>query len=239
MNEMQPPQPPAPLPPKSGMGCFARGCLALIIVLVAIVVVGGGGAWWIYSRVVNGFTADRAANVAIDEPAPVVIQQARSRLQQLQDAVRNRTDSTITFSAADLNALIAHEPSFANLRGKVRVNIPGDEMILDLSAPLDTVPLPKFKGRWFNGRSQFGFNYDGTDFFFSARALEANGRRIEASGNSAFTSSFLQSFSSGFTRSFNESFHKGQRNNLQSHEFWDRIKSMSIKSGQLVVETKS
>ena len=221
------------------MGCFARGCLALIIVFVAVVVVGAGGAWWLYGRVVNGFTAERAANVQIDEPAPNVIQQAQTRLRQLQDAVRNRTDATIAFSAADVNALIAHEPSFASLRGKVRVNIPGDDMILDLSAPLDTVPLPKFKGRWFNGRAQFGFTYDGTDFFFNTRALEANGRRIEAAGNSAFSSSFLQSFSSSFTKTFNESFHKGQQGNLQAHEFWDRVKSMSIRSGELVVEIKS
>src|SRR4051812_31370274 len=93
--------------------CFAQGCLALVILFVLTLVVGGAGGWWIYSKAVNSFSSDRPTNVVIDEPRPQALQQARSKLQQLQNAVRNRTDSTVVFSAADLNALIARDPSFS------------------------------------------------------------------------------------------------------------------------------
>lgn len=225
--------------PKTGMGCFAKGCLALIIVVLFLIVVGGGGGWWIYAKAVNSFTSDHSANVGIDQPSPVAFQQAEAKIEQLRNAVRNKTGATIEFSAADLNALIARDPGFVGMRGKMRVSAAGNDIILDLSAPLDTVPLPKFKDRWFNGRAQFGFAYDLGQFSFMAHSIEANGHRIASSGTSGFSSSFLQSFSSSYTRSFNQSFHKAQEKNQQGLDFWKQIKGMSIENGQLVVVTQA
>src|SRR5262249_52822688 len=152
----------------------AQGCLTSIIVVVFLVVVVGGGGWFIYSKAINSFTSDQPANVAIDEPSPAEFQQAKMKLERLRAAIRNKTEATIDFSAADLNALIAREPGFTNLRGKVRVGLTGNDMMLDLSVPLDTVSFPGLKGRWFNGRAQFGFSYGQGQFSFDARALEAN-----------------------------------------------------------------
>ena len=215
-----------------------RGCLIAVVVFAVLVVAGLGCAWWMYGKAVGEFTADRAASIAMEQPSPAVLQEARTRLQQLQDAVRNEKEAVIEFSAADLNSLIASDASFASLRGKVKVYLPGDDMALDLSAPLDTIPLPRFRGRWFNGKARFRFSYDGTDFFFTAESIEANGHRIDSDGNSAFSTSFLRGFSTSFTRSFNESFHKGQQGTVQAREFWDRIRSMTIRNGKLVVETR-
>ena len=241
MNDQPPPlqaQPVPPAVPKSGAGCFAKGCLALIVALVLIVVIGGAGTWWLYGKAIGSFTADRAAKIALEEPSPAALQQARTQLQQLQDGVRNRKEAIIEFSAADLNSLIASETTFAGLRGRVRVEMAEDDMILDLSAPLDSVRLPRFKGRWFNGRTQFRFNYDGADFIFTVKSIEANGHKIESDGTPGFNSAFLETGSSSFSRSFNDSFHKGQQSTAEAREFWDRIKSMSVRNGNLVVETK-
>lgn len=132
--------------PKRTAGC-GKGCLILIAVLVLIVVVGGLGTWWMYGQMVGMFTADRQANVIVDSPANAAVQQAESKLARLRSAIRNQTETTIDFTVADLNTLIARDPSFAGLRGKTRVDLSGYDMILELSAPTDSVPLPRFKGR--------------------------------------------------------------------------------------------
>ena len=35
-------------PPKRGMGCFAKGCLILIVLAILLVVVGVGGSFWVF-----------------------------------------------------------------------------------------------------------------------------------------------------------------------------------------------
>ena len=227
MNDQQPAQP--------GMGCFAKGCLTLVIVFLFLVVAGVVGGWWIYGKAITSFTSDHPANIQIDQPGSAEFQQAEARLSQLRNAVRNRTETTAEFSAADLNALIARDPAFARVRGKMRVNMAGDEMILDLSFPLDSIALPKLKGRWFNGRAQFQFTYDLGQFSFTAHFLEAKGHRIESTGTTGFSSSFLQSFGASFTKGFNQSFHQAEGKDPQTRRFWKQIKTISIQDGRLVV----
>src|SRR4051812_11486053 len=225
--------------PKKGMGCFAQGCLALAIAFVGFVVVGGVGGWWMYNKTVKAFTSDRPAALQVDEPTDAAVQHAEGMLNQLRSAISNRTETSIAFSANDLNALIARDPAFAGLRGKARVNMSGNDMILDLSAPLDSAALRGLKGRWFNGRAQFGVNYNGGDFSFNARSLEANGHRIQRGGGSSMVTSFLQSFSSSFSQSCNQALHKGQESNPNGRAFWQQIKSMSVQNDQLLVVTRA
>ncbi len=226
-------------PPKQGMGCFARGCLILVIVSLFLLIAGGIGGWWIYGKAISSFTSDHPANIQVDQPTSAAFQQAEAKLAQLRSAVRNKTETTTEFSAADLNALIARDPAFAGVRGKMRVNMVGDEMILDLSVPLDTITLPKLKGRWFDGRAQFQFVYDLGQFSFTAHWLEAKGHRIESNGSPGFSSSFLQSFGLSFTKSFNQSFHQAEEKNEQGRGFWKQIKTLSVQNGQLVVITQA
>jgi len=222
---------------KTTAGC-GKGCLIAVAVVVLLVVVGGLGTWWMYGQMVGMFTANRQANVTVDSPAYVAVQQAESKLAQLRNAVRNQTEATIEFSAADLNTLVARDPAFSGLRGKTRVDLSGYDMILDLSVPTDSVPRPRFKGRWFNGRVRFGCTYDDGQFSFEARALEANGHRI-VSGGPGFATSFLKSFSSSYSRSFNHGFANGRDRNPQGQVFWKQIKSISVQNGMLVVTTRA
>jgi hypothetical protein len=225
--------------PKKGMGCFGKGCLALVILFLLLVIGGGVGGWWIYGKVIRSITSDHPANIQIEQPDEAAFQQAEAKLNQLRNAVRNKTETTTEFSAADLNALIARDPAFAGIRGKTRVNMAGDDLILDLSVPLDSVPLPMLKGRWFNGLAQFQFSYDQDQFSFTAHALEANGHRIEGANGSRFSSAFLQSFGSSFTKGFNQSFHQAEERNPQGQLFWNQIKTISVENGQLAVTTQS
>ena len=228
-----------PLPPRKRTGCVGQGCLIVAIAAILGIGVFGVGGWWIYNNVVSRYTSDRPADVRIEQPTPDTVQRARGKLERLQSAVRNRTEATIEFSAEDLNALLASEAGFADMRGKVRVDFSGNDMILDLSVSLAKVQLPKIRSRWFNGRVQFGVTYDQDGFSFDAKSLEVGGDRMEAGSGRGVASSFLRSFSSSFTRSFNRSFHEGQNRNPGGRAFWKQIRTMSVQNGQLVVVTKA
>ena len=223
--------------PKKSMGCFAKGCLVVLAVLVIFGAIGGVGAFWLYRKTLDTFSSDRPANVALEQPTTVALQQAEGKLHQLRTAVRDRTGTRIEFAAADLNTLIARDPAFVGLRGKARVGMAGDDMIVDVSAPLNSSNLPGLKGRWFNGRIQFRFGYEFGDFWFQAHLLETNGHRM-ASGPSDLSSSFMRGFSSAFGRNFNKGFRNGQVGNPQGEAFWKQIKSMSVQNERLVVETQ-
>lgn len=219
------------------MGCVGQGCLAAAIIAVLGVGVFGIGGWWAYNHVVNRYTADRPADIRIEQPTPAAIQQSRTKLEQLQNAVRNSTETRLEFSAADLNALIATEPGFAGMRGKVRVDMAGDDMVLDLSSPLVGVQLPKIRNRWFNGRVRFRFTYALDQFSFEAKSLEVGGSRMESGSGQGFAASFLRSFGPSYARSFNRSFQDGQNRNPSGRAFWKQIKTMSVQNDQLVVVT--
>jgi hypothetical protein len=187
------------------MGCVGQGCLAAAILGVIGAVVIGAGCW-LFFKAVNRYTADRPADIRIEQPTTDAIQQAETKLKQLQNAVRNQVEKTIEFSAADLNTLIASEPQFAQTRGRVRMDMAANDMILDLSAPLGAAGLPQIRGRWFNGRARFAFKYELGEFLFEAKSLEVGQDRMESGSGRGFMSSFLRGFASSYTKSFNRSF---------------------------------
>src|SRR5438128_571522 len=79
---------------------------------------------------------------------------------------------------AEMNAMIAREPLFAELNNRARIAIADSIMTVEMSVPLDSAPLPKLKGRWFNGIGRFGFNFNFGQFAFEPKSGEANGRSL-------------------------------------------------------------
>src|SRR3982751_758762 len=171
MNE--PSSQPAPMPQvprsSSGCGCFAGGCLWLLAVVLFVLIVLGGSAWYFGSKAIREFTSTQSAEVAVAQPTDEQYATANGKLNDLRTAVRNRQAATISFTAADLNALLARHPDFASRRGKTRIEIADSVATVEMSVPLDTVEVNKVKHRWFNGRASFGFVYSEDGFNFDPR----------------------------------------------------------------------
>ena len=224
------PQPAVYIAPQQGMGCFAKGCLIVVVVGVLALAAIGGGAWYIYGKAVRAFTSEESINVQIDPPDDAQYAAAAQKLDQLNQAVAANQSSTVEFTAADLNALIARHPSFEDLRGKGRVSIEDNEVTLEMSVPLRKVPLPKLKKRWFNGTARFGVVYDDDEFTFAPKALEANGKSMP----SDVLSEMARSFNDGINRGFDEA-HKEEPKDAA---FWNQIKRIVVEDGKVIVTTK-
>jgi len=143
-------------PRKKGLGCFARGCLILLIFAIVLAIAGFAGLYWGLHRnsalFYGSYWLAKTRSLA-EAPTPVPefnasdqqIQLVQERWQDFEQKTRAGQAAEIELSADDINALIAA----SEVRGKVFVSIDGNLFRLQAS-----VPIGNFLGRpgyYFNG----------------------------------------------------------------------------------------
>ena len=228
-----PPIQPAPVyypPPRSGMGCFAKGCLTVLVLGFLFCAVVGIGGWWFYKKTFNNLTSASPAEVRVETPTPAQIKSAEEARTRLDDAIARNQETTVEFTGPELNHLLQRESGWDVLRGRSRIDISDSTMTVALSASLDALPWPGLKGRWFNGTVRFSMTYASGQFELEIISAEANGNQ--------FPSSLLSSFNSSFNDSMNDEFRKELRKNNRESEFWRHVKSMSLQGDKLIITTK-
>ncbi|CAN5430541.1 hypothetical protein BH18VER1_BH18VER1_07990 [soil metagenome] len=201
----------------------------LIIGLLAAAVV-LGVTWYAYQKVVDRYTSAAPVSVSIEAPSEAQFATANQKFEQVRTAVSARQATTVEFTAADLNALIARHPSFSKLRDRVRVGMENSVMQVDASVPLSSVPFPRLSRRWLNATARLGLSFDDDNFSLALRSATANGLEIPLEG--------LPGIDSRLSSSFNEGFRKSQRDDPQAEELWEQIDSMKVIDDKLVVTTK-
>jgi hypothetical protein len=213
------------------MGCFAKGCLTVLI--VGFILIAGiiGGSWYLYLKTVGNLTSPAPADVHLEPPSESQFQTAENSMARLRKAIANNEVTTVEFTAADLNALFVRDLDFRDWRGRTRIEMADSTMTIALSASLNSIPLPRVKKRWFNGTARFSFTYESGTFSFDIKSAEAGGHHVP----SVF---FSSSSISSFNESMNRSFRNELRNNDRGSEFWNHVKTMSLEGDKLVVTTQ-
>jgi hypothetical protein len=131
-------------PPKKGLGCFARGCLILVVfgIVLALACFAGlylGGHH--HSAIVHAiYWLGKTRSIA-EAPAPVPefaasdeqIQAVQERWQDFEQKSRAGQPAEIELTADDLNSLIAAN---RNARWKAFASIEGNRLRLQMSIPL-------------------------------------------------------------------------------------------------------
>jgi hypothetical protein len=212
------------------MGCFAKGCLTILIAgffLMAVIV---GGGWYFYHKISN-LTSPAPTDVQVEAPTPEQIKAAETSRDKLNEAIARNQATTVEFTGPELSLLLAQDSDLNFLRDRSRIEISNSIMTVALSAPLDALPWPGLKGRWFNGTVRFTMAYDSGIFRVNIKSAEANGHD--------FPGAFLSSFNSSFNESMNKGFQEALRKNDRGNEFWSHIQSMSLRGDKVVVTTKA
>ena len=144
-------------PPRQGLGCFARGCLTLLIFAIVLAIAGFAGMYWGLHRhsalFYGSYWLAKTRSIA-EAPTPVPefnaseqqIERVRERWQDFQQKARAGQAAEIELSADDINALIA---TTEGVRGKVFASIDGDQLRLQASVPIGG--LLGRPGYYFNG----------------------------------------------------------------------------------------
>jgi len=239
MNGQPPPPPsvppiqPAPYypPPRSGMGCFAKGCLTVLVLGFFFLAVIGGGCWYFYKKTFTNLTSTGPADVRAETPTPDQKKSAEVSRTRLDEAIARNQETSVEFTGPELNHLLAQNSDLDFLRGRSRIDIADSTMTVALSAPLDRFPWPGLKGRWFNGTVRFSMTYGSGTFQLEIISAEANGNQ--------FPTAFLSAFNSGFNESMNKAFQEEIARNEHGNEFWSHVKSISLRGDKLVITTKA
>jgi len=212
------------------MGCFARGCLTVLILGFLFIALIGGGGWYFYKKTFNNLTSTAPADVGLETPTEAEIQKADRSHARLDEAIAKNEATTIELTGPELNSLLARDSDFSFLRDRSRIDISNSIMTVTLSAPLNALPWPGLKGRWFNGTLRFSMAYSDGQFQVDIKSAEANGHE--------FPDIFLSRFNSSFNQSMNKGFQDELSRNERGTEFWNHVKSMSLQGDKLVVTTK-
>jgi hypothetical protein len=136
-------------PPKRGTGCFAKGCLTLIVLTILVVVVGVGGSFWSVRHV---YLSDKPVPIpepsatpetsavtpgatSIATPPPSERSAAvRERLDTMKQAAHAHEANEVILTAADINSLIAANRKSS---GMASVGIDGNVAQVQFSIPLE------------------------------------------------------------------------------------------------------
>jgi hypothetical protein len=144
-------------PRRKGLGCFARGCLILLIFAIVLAIACFAGMYWGLHRhsalFYGSYWLAKTRSIA-EAPAPVrefsasdqQIERVRERWQDFEEKTRAGQAAEIELSSDDINALVA---TTEDVRGKLFASIDGNQLHLQTS-----VPIGGFLGRpgyYFNG----------------------------------------------------------------------------------------
>ena len=212
-------------------GCFAKGCVITILAVFTLLILFFGGAWYLYHKAVERFTSPQPVQIAIEPVTDAGYKAAEEMLNRLRAATIYDKRETIEFTAADLNALIARHPNFANPRRQIHISMADSIMTVDMSVPLDRARLPHLKGRWLNGTARFSFEFIYGQFSLIPKSLVANEHPVP---QLIYSENFVSSFNRSFTRSFMNSISRNQ----EGAAFWKKIRSITVRDDKLVVMTE-
>jgi hypothetical protein len=170
-----------PPPPRSGVGCFAKGCLALIVVVLVLI-----GCLFFIGR---SFTRAKPAALPVEELSPPALENVEERIDQFDAAPVAPTpvpdaqtpapptpERELKVSAAEINGLIANNK---NSRGHAYVSLNGNTANVQISIASEKVP--GFPKGYLNGT--FTITTDGPTPIGELRVLKirANGIPVPAS----------------------------------------------------------
>lgn len=177
-----------PPPKPSGMGCFGKGCLALVIAstLIFLLLVVGG-----YLFFSHGVIAQRPAVLPVTELSPQAVVDIRERIDEFKatppaptpapmaSAEPNETpaptaaptpERQLVVTAAEINGLIAANPKS---RGHASVSLSGNTAHVQLSIPSNKVP--GFPRGYLNGSFVITTNGPTPISALQVSKVEANG----------------------------------------------------------------
>jgi hypothetical protein len=168
-------------PRRKGLGCFARGCLILLIFAIVLAIACFAGMYWGLHRhsalFYGSYWLAKTRSIA-EAPMPVPgltasdqqIQAVQERWQDFGQKTRAGQPAEIELSADDINGLIAASD---DMHGKVFASIEGNQLRLQTSVPI---------GGFF-GRPGYYFNGDVIIELNGAQSLEdPQFRRITVNG---------------------------------------------------------
>jgi len=224
--------PPPQAPKKSnkiGWGCLGCGCA---LVLVAVLLIAGliGGGIYMVNKGLNAMSSPVAVAIPPFTGGEDVYDGAEKKIAQFNQDLSASKTSTLTLSSDEVNAVISHDVNLQQSQTQLAITLTGDEARVQVSVPSNHVPYADLavKDRYFNldGTTGLSFNAE-------SKAVELDLRKLQV-GNVTVPDKALPSYQMLCSQLLNQKL----RENAAMASALDNAKSVSIKDGQFVIETK-
>jgi hypothetical protein len=131
-----------PPPRQRGLGCFAKGCLILVVFFILLGLSFVAGTYYAAKYLRTEYFSSHHERLPISQATVDDEEAVRARWDAFEKEARANEAARIELSADDLNGLIASEPK---LRGNAFVTIEDNTAHLRISIPVG-------EGRWLRGR---------------------------------------------------------------------------------------
>ena len=223
---------PVPAQKPKGRGCFFYGCLTLVIL---ILVVGIGvflAARYGLNKLaafVEQYTETAPMAMAAVQMQPAEYEQLDKRVTAFAEALNGqKATPPLVLTGDEINALIASNPAWKELKGKVHVAIEGDQIKGQVSIPMDDFArlpvMSRLKGRYLNGSAALKVSFDNGTLFVTMQSLEVKGR----SPPDEFMSSLR-------AQNLAQNMHQDPKN----AEVLGKIEGIEVKDGKITVKAKA
>jgi hypothetical protein len=223
-----------PAPPKkekSGLSCFSCGCLIVIVLFLLLVGLVGGAGYFGYKQV-YAITSEAPATFPAASGNDDLLASAEKKIDAFNQLVSTGNPASLTLSADEINAILYHNmqtsPKAQEFHPRFLVTLNGEEAQLQGTAELDAVPTGLFKGRYlnFDVTSGITFNADTKFIDFQFHQLQLGLINVPESSFPAMQANFSQSINQRL------------RDNKDIWNVLQVAKTVAIRNGQFVVETK-
>lgn len=209
-------------PQKRTLGCFAYGCITVVILAVIAIV---ALTYWTksaFDNLVDNYTDETPLVLPVVDISDAELTVLKERVDVFRKAVdENETEVRLELTANELNALIMHDSEMEALKGKVYLDIKDDQLVGEVSLPLGELDIPFGEGRYFNGHGVFDVSLIRGELAVYVEVLEINGE--------ALPSAFMGGLE-GKNLLENANFDD------DTEEFMDRLKTLEIRDEKVVLE---
>lgn len=210
-------------PPKPRRGCLFYGCLTGIVALLAILVAGLLGLYQL-RKMVDRYTDDKPLPLPTVEISSERFNQLQRRVDTFRDDLRaGRKAPSLALSSDEINSLIAKDPQFSGLKGKVYVTLEGQALKAQISLPLQELGLPRLRGRYLNGNGVFSLSLQNGMVDVRAQELSVKGRPLPATYMNAIR---------------NQNLAASANDNPRSSVGLNRLQNLEIQDGELRLTPK-
>lgn len=222
-------QNPPPPRQKKGMGCFGCGCVIVIVLLLLLGGLAAGSTYFGFKALV-GMTSSAPAEFPPFNGSENVYQGAQKKIAAFNQDVNIHKPSSLTLSADEINALIAHNPNLSAYQAHILVSMAGDEARLQGSMPTDMIPYLNgwIKGRYINLDTSFALSLNP-----DTKAIGVELRKGQL-GDQVLPANTLLSLQAQLDQSLNSQLQKNGSNKA----FLEQAKTVAVRDGQLVIETQ-
>ena len=207
-------------------GCVLKGCLVIFIVVMLMGVIFGGLCTYLYYGF-RPFVSQEPAAIRIYPATADQYQAVLAKVAPFNRAIDKGEEAAVELTAQELDILIARDPAWADLRGKLYLDIVNNELVADVCTRANEEDNAAML-LYFNGRFFLGASIAGGEFTAVLRRLETLSGQQPPSVLARIVTS------PGFAQSFDDSINRRIKDNSFLARYLSRLRTATIEHNHVI-----